>query len=82
MTWGLYDTTDDCWLGNSEGPLTYDDGELAKVAARVLENRMKWPAGRVRAHRYDGGANVLKDEHTFERTAEESLERLEEGLDL
>ena len=80
--WGLLDTKENCWMGNLEGPLLYDDEELAQVAARVVDVQLKQPAGRTRARVYDQSATHLKDEKKVLRSPEEAIERLESGLEL
>jgi len=80
--YGLYDTTDNCWMGNSEGPLLYEDEMLAKVAARTLDVQLKQAAGRTRAIPYTEESVVLKDEKETFMSPEEALRRLEEGLTL
>lgn len=80
--YGLYDTKDDCWLGNSEGPLLYEDQKLAAIAARILDVRLGNPAGRTRATEYLAEANIKKDNLQPKYSAEEAINRLEEGLEL
>lgn len=80
--YGLYDTKENCWLGNSEGPLQYEDEEIAQAAARILDVRLRNPAGRTRAMPFPDELLVKKDDVTPELSAEEAMRRLEEGLEL
>lgn len=82
MKYGLYDTKGKCWLGNAEGPLTYDKKPVARAAARIIDIRLRWPAGRTRAMPYTEDATILKDEMTPELSAEEAMDRLDQGLEL
>jgi hypothetical protein len=75
--YGLYDTQDDCWMGNDQGPLLYEDEDVAKVGAQVLDVRLKQKPGRTRAKPFAKESLVKKDEReTFVR-AEEAIARLE-----
>lgn len=81
-TWGILDTKDNTWMGNENGPLLYDEEILAKLAARVLETRLRWFAGRIRAKVYPGGPKQLKDKLTPKIDAVTALKRLESGLEI
>lgn len=80
--YGLYDIKDNCWLGNSEGPLLYEDQQLARIAARILDVRLGNPAGRTRAEEYLAEATTKLDDLQPKYSAEEAINRLEEGLEL
>jgi hypothetical protein len=66
-------------MGNQEGPLLYDDEQLAKAAARIVDVRLKQPAGRTRAIPYTEETVVLKDEKDCAVDAEKAIQMLEEG---
>lgn len=48
-TWGLYDTTDGVWMGTDEGPKTYVDFVMARIAAQVVDEQLGQTPGRTRA---------------------------------
>ena len=35
MSFGIYDTETNCWIGNNDGPRTFDDKVLADIAAAL-----------------------------------------------
>ena len=85
FSWGVYDTQDDCWVGNASGPLLYTgtlegpviDGEyLARAAATIVNERMNC-GSRFRAKLFCGGPMRLKDEIEFKRSAEDAVKRIE-----
>ena len=80
--WGLYDTKDNCWLGDSDGPKLFDDESLAQIACRVIDVQTKTPAGRTRARIFNEGPLKKKDEVKIYRSGEDAIERLESGLEL
>ena len=77
--YGIYDTVDSCWIGNSAGPLLYEDLALAKVAARITDVRLGQVPGRTRASFYGEQSVVHKDSVDAEMSAEEALGKLEDG---
>lgn len=36
MKYGIWDTKDQCWMGNVSGPLYYDDHYIARAAATII----------------------------------------------
>jgi hypothetical protein len=46
---GLYDSVDKLWMGSEEGPLLYEDPQLAKIAAMIVDRALGQPMGRTRA---------------------------------
>lgn len=89
--WGLYDTDDNCWMGNAggTGPLLYDDADLkfaktgaeiiAKIAAQMMDVALRQEPGRTRARVFNEGPLVVKDEKTMTMTPLEALQRMERG---
>ena len=75
--WGLYDTQTDTWLGQAEGPVTYEDNEIAQVAAAIVETQLRWEIGRLRAKVYQAGVIVKRDEINTHMTGLDALRRLE-----
>jgi len=47
--YGLYDTQDNCWIGNDDGPLSYTDQKLAQISAQVCGVQLQFEPGRIRA---------------------------------
>lgn len=89
-TWGVWDSTDQLWMGNDSGPLCYRDGECpdgltahvtAQIAAAVLSERMGVEYdplyGRYRAKEFYGD-NQHFDNVKPKCPTEEALRRLEE----
>lgn len=80
--WGVYDTKGGCWMGTTEGPLTYSNMWTACVVGRVLDYKLggrSGPAGRHRAKMYNGTGTKLKDERHEKMTAEAALDLIESG---
>lgn len=78
--YGLYDTQDDCWLGDDQGPLLYEEEDVAKVSAQVLDVRLKQAPGRTRAKPFAAEESLVKkDEKETFMEAEEAIARLEKG---
>ena len=40
MKFGLWDTTGQAWLGQTSGPILYEDKELARAAAMVASEQL------------------------------------------
>jgi hypothetical protein len=63
MKYGIYDTVDNCWIGNQDGPKLFDDATteekhpgiqaktMAQMAAQVIETQV---FGTDLGHRYEG----------------------------
>ena len=90
MSWGVYDTQDECWLGDSNGPKLFDDvimkgkkaipaNELARIAAQLACVQMRWPPTRVVAREYDGSGTQQKDTVKTAMTPEKALRKAERG---
>lgn len=79
MKWGLLDTEDRVWIGNDDGPHTYDDETFARVVAQMFDVMMKWKPARTRATVYVDQPKVLHDTVTPTITAEDALKGIEEG---
>ena len=73
--WGLLDTVDDVWMGTDEGPLRYNDHDLAMIAAEVFSRRMLWPITRIRAVEFTT-ADTKYDELTPDISADEALREM------
>ena len=77
--YGLLDRDSGTWLGNDDGPLTYDDYEIARVVARLLAARFNWSPLRIIVQRFTSASRKL-DDLTPEYSLEEAWRRLDEGL--
>ena len=82
QAWGLVDTNEKnlVWMGDSGGPFLYNDEQMAKIAARIIDVQLHQPAGRTRVRLYDGSGTKWKDEKDVKMSAEMALEKLEKGL--
>lgn len=75
--WGLYDCRDKCWLGNADGPLTYEEHLLARAAATISTEKL----GRfIRPLVIDKPPFHLKDEVTSRYTGAEAIDRIEKRI--
>lgn len=81
MKLGLWDSQDNCWLGNEDGPLAYEDLELARLSQEVVRVRLRWAMGRIKVQPLDPMATKRKDELEYKLSTEEALRRLEEGME-
>lgn len=79
MEYGLFDTVDQCWLGDDKGPKTFTDKKLAQVSAQMTCVQLGWRQDRVKPMPYDGGADKLKDELGLKLTPAEALKAIEDG---
>lgn len=94
IAWGIYDTKDNCWLGDDDdnGPKLFrstdvvngkvlgDDAEtLARVAGQINDVRQGWGPGRSRARVFTEAKLHLKDELPHRMSAKEALKRIERG---
>jgi hypothetical protein len=88
--YGLYDTQDNCWLGDETGPKLYTRELVeklnglplhtaARIAAQMIEVQLGYAPGRLQPREFNGENLVLKDEVPTLMTAEEALTRLEGG---
>lgn len=39
LEFGLYDTVEDCWMGDAKGPVRYKDVRIGQVAERVINEQ-------------------------------------------
>lgn len=76
--WGLLDTKDKVWIGDNKGPITYNDKDVARIAARIIDVQLKQPAGRTRAVIFYKATRKL-DEKKVYMTPLQALEHLESG---
>ena len=79
MALGLFDIVDKCWLGNSQGPLLYDDPELAQIAAQVSAKRLGFNMLRIQVKPWAGDAWVKKDDLETVMSGEDAVKHLEDG---
>lgn len=88
--YGIYDTKDNCWIGDSSGPrlFTHEDSEkangmpqyvMARIAAQMAEVQMGYDLGRLRAREFTERDLKLKDEVSTKMGPLEALDKLERG---
>lgn len=75
---GLYDSKDNLWMGTKDGPLSYDDYELARVAAAVMNAQFRY-TNRIVVKENDGLPKVHKDNVDAAMTTLEAIKHLEDG---
>jgi len=79
MKYGLWDSQDNLWMGDSAGPKTYDELDIAVIAARVCDARLAWRAGRTIAREYVEAPRRLRDSLDAKMTALAALAGIESG---
>lgn len=77
--WGVYDTLDKLWIGNDDGPVSYDDQTIARAAAQIIEDMTTGTdlGGRFVARAIPANTFRLRDEIAARHTATESIRRIE-----
>ena len=75
MTYGLFDTTDACWLGTDHGPFALADEAVARQAKELLCERLNWPASRVEV-RASAKAECKRDEIAYEKMVGEAVDAI------
>lgn len=83
MTYGIFDKTDTCWIGNDEGPLTFTSFLVARLAAQTLETQVfKTDLGcRYKAKEFVRQPLRLRDKVDSQMTPLDALRRIEGGSD-
>ena len=81
MKWGIYDTQDNCWMGDDAGPTSLESKDLAQAAAQILEARITGTdlGGRLKAMPLPAGINQKRDEITPRYQLDATLKRM--GVD-
>jgi hypothetical protein len=79
MKFGLYDSEDNVWMGNEDGPLLYGEERLAKVSAMVTDRCLHQPQGRTRAIPFDVKSVKLRDTVPLLETPVDAIAQIEEG---
>jgi hypothetical protein len=79
MEYGLFDTVDQCWLGDDKGPKTFTDRTLAQASAQMTCVQLGWPQDRVRPKPMPDGVNRHKDDMDLKMTPAEALRAIEDG---
>lgn len=90
MKYGIFDTVDNCWLGDDRGPRLFAEGDrlpngqtvpsgmqlsLARISAQITSIQMGYSSGRLEARSYDDSGDTLKDEVPTLMTPAEALKR-------
>jgi hypothetical protein len=84
MIYGMYDTQDNLWMGDENGPILFDsekdpDPKIAQVRAQMLDTQLGQHPGRTRAREWQPAPVTLRDEKPVVLDPLEALVRLEEG---
>lgn len=79
MAWGIFDTQDDLWIGDDNGPRVFEEEFIAKVAAQVVSDQVLGTdlVDRFQAREIEDREWRKRDEITVKRTTLESLQRIE-----
>lgn len=78
--WGIWDRDEKCWMGSSDGPLTYGPHWVARLAARLMAARLDYSPLSIQVKRYPKQKVSKKDDIRPAYSAEEAFRRIEEGL--
>ena len=73
---GLLDTETSTWLGTDQGPLVYDDMEVAKVARQVIAAQIPCSPLRISIEPFTSATKKL-DEIKRENTLEQALDLID-----
>ena len=73
---GLLDKESGTWFGTDDGPFTYDDEEVAKVARQVLAARIPCDPLRISVEPFTSATKKL-DDITPENTFDQALDLIE-----
>lgn len=66
-SFGLLDMTDRLWLGNVDGPWTFESEQQATARADTEAPALGWPRERIKVHPIDAGSYFkLRDEVEYE----------------
>lgn len=76
--WGIYDFEAKAWLGGNEGPKTFEDETLAKIAAQIFAGQLMLPVTRIRAKEYDPAPMRLRDSVDIKMSTAEALKKIEQ----
>jgi hypothetical protein len=90
VSYGIYDTQDNCWIGDETGPrvFTREDSAkakgmphqvLAKIAAMMAEMQLGYKPGRFVAAEFNAENLRLRDSVETKMTPLEALIKLENG---
>ena len=88
--YGMYDTQDNCWLGDETGPkvFTVEDSAranglphrlMAQIAAQMVEVQLGYTPGRVQVREFNAPNLRLRDQVETQMTPLEALIKLESG---
>lgn len=79
IQYGIFDTKDGLWLGDEDGPVLFEDSQLARVASMVADMRLYNPLGRHQATVWIPAEMHLRDRIAVRTTALAAIRRLEGG---
>lgn len=83
MTYGIYDSEDNCWLGvnaTNDGPKTFEDKMLARCAAEIASIQLGYMPNRLKERLYNTPVSLrFKDEISTKMSPLEALQRKEDG---
>ena len=80
--WGLYDTEDNCWMGDNEtytGPKLFEEYGLARIAAQVMDVQLRQQPGRTKATEFIEQPLRLRDKVNTKMDSLEALKGIESG---
>lgn len=79
MKYGIYDTVDECWLGDDNGPKLFEDEVVAQVAAQATGVQLGYAPTRIQHKEFIPASLHLRDQVDAKMTMLEALQGIEEG---
>jgi hypothetical protein len=81
MSWGIYDTVDGLWMGNSEGPIAHEEEALAVIVGMMCAVKLGHPFSRYEAREIPKRSRPWRWRDTLktEMSNAEAIDRLEKG---
>jgi len=76
---GIYDTVDNCWLGDDNGPVLYGDLVIARISAQVQGVRLGYEPTRLQHRVYDYKPVRLRDTVNAKMDNVTALKLIEDG---
>ena len=73
--YGLWDIKEQTWMGTTDGPLTYDQRDIAQIVAQVMCERLAVPLGRIKVEIFTQ-ANVKVGDVTPKVSAAEAIRKV------
>jgi hypothetical protein len=77
--WGVFDSTNNTWVGDSSGPKLFDNWELAQCSAQIIDNQLGRRGEPLRAKEFNLKTVRKVGEEKTIRSALDALDKIEKG---